>query len=121
MKILPKYAGRLVLVEESREDEAVEGLRASLRSSDSLKGILDRAKSRCEKRQGVDGQQLHLIEGICQRYEAHQKAVRDHCLDYYNAVPERRVQPDLSGRTDELLREGNCLYTELRQAILSSY
>ena len=91
MKILPKYAGRLVLVEESREDEAVEGLRASLRSSDSLKGILDRAKSRCEKRQGVDGQQLHLIEGICQRYEAHQKAVRDHCLDYYNAVPERRV------------------------------
>ena len=121
MKILPKYAGRFVVAEESREDEAVEGLRASLRSSDSLKGILDRAKGRCEKRQGMDGQTLHAIEGICRRYEAHQKAVRDHCLDFYNSVPERRVQPDLSGRTDELLREGSQLYDELRSAILSSY
>ncbi|HNX05152.1 MAG TPA: hypothetical protein PKI32_06600 [Opitutales bacterium] len=121
MKILPRYSSRPVLIESSETDEAVDGLQASIRSSDSLKGILDRARDRYAKQQGVDGDKLRTIERICTRYEEHQKAVRDHCLDYYNSVPTQRQAPGLRERTSELVEAGRELYNELRKAILSSY
>ena len=121
MKILPRYSSKPILLPSADEDAAVDGLQASLRSSDSLKGILDRAKDRCAKHQGVDGDKLRTIERICLRYEAHQKAVRDHCLDYYGSIPAERVAPDLHERTCELIEAGRALYGELRSAILSSY
>jgi hypothetical protein len=122
MRILPEYAG--VSTECAgpcmEEDEAVMGLQASLRSSDSLKGILECAKGRCVKR-NLDSEKLKRIERICKRYESHQKDVRDHCLDYFNSAPTMRVAPALSGRTGELIRKGRELYSELRETILSTY
>ena len=122
MRILPVYAGlsRECAGPSVEEDEAVVGLQASLRSSDSLKGILECAKSRALKR-NINSEKLGMIEQICVRYEAHQKAVRDHCLDYYNTEPTARIAPMMHERTGELIQTGRQLYTELRQVILATY
>ncbi len=102
----------------SDEDEAVVGLQASLRSSASLRAILECAKGRCRSR-NIDSEQMRLIERICRTYEQHQKDVRDHCLDYFNTEPDLRMKQGLHERTDLLLRSGKTLYAELREAILT--
>jgi hypothetical protein len=61
---------------------------------------------------------MQMIERICQRYEKHQKEVRDHCLDYFNSEPALRMS-NLHDRTGELIRSGKTLFEELRAAILT--
>lgn len=120
MQVLPEFTGHMcVNAPCADQDEAVVGLQASLRSSDSLKGILECARRR-QMARAIDSEKLHLIEGICTRYERHQKEVRDHCLDYFNSVPAARMAPDLVSRTNSLLKEGKYLYSELRGAILAT-
>lgn len=120
MRILPLYerphsecSGPSV-----EEDEAVIGLQASLRSSASLRAILECAKGRRQSR-NIDGEQMKLIERICRNYEDHQKSVRDHCLDYFNTEPLSRTSPVLHERTRELVSKGKTLFSELREAILT--
>jgi hypothetical protein len=120
MKLLAKYSGSLVDCEgpSAREDEAVVGLQASLRSSASLKAILEGARSRCRDK-NIGAGQMKRIEGIYARYEQHQKAVRDHCLDYFNSVPSTRLAGGMHRRTGELVAQGKILFAELREAILT--
>jgi hypothetical protein len=120
MRVLPEFTGvTCVNAPCADQDEAVVGLQASLRSSDSLKGILECARRR-QMTHAIDGEKLQHIERICSRYEKHQKEVRDHCLDYFNAIPAVRMAPDLVSRTNSLLKEGINLYSELRGAILAT-
>jgi len=95
----------------------VVGLQASLRSSSSLRAILECAK---ERRVGhdIDAERMRMIERICQRYEQHQQEVRDHCLDYFSAEPALR-RSNLRERTGELISSGKTLFAELREAILT--
>ena len=122
MKILPQYSGLRFDCASltTGADEAVVGLEASLRSSESLRAILECAKTRCSSH-AFDTERLRMIEELCRTYEAHHKAVRDHCLDYYNTDPEGRVQPVLRKRTGDLVLKGRALYTQLREAILATY
>jgi len=94
------------------------GLKASLRSSSSLRAILECAKGRCAKR-NIDGDQMKMIERICLRYEKHHKEVRDHCLDYFSYEPQARKSSELHERTGELIRSGKTLFSELREVILT--
>jgi hypothetical protein len=123
MKLLSQYSGYVAQAGSCEvEDEAVVGLEASIRSSGSLRAILELARKRCTAQKGVDGERLHRIETICVRYEEHEKAVRDHCLDYFNAEPSRRVPNGmLHERTVDLLVTGRRLYADLRKTILTSY
>lgn len=122
MRVLPEFNGVKCACDTpcAEQDEAVIGLEASIRSSDSLKGILECAKRR-QATHAIDSKNLELIELICVRYERHQKDVRDHCLDYFNSVPTARMAPKLTSRTDFLLKEGRVLYSALRGAILATF
>lgn len=121
MRVLPEFSGVQVNFDApcAEQDEAVVGLQASLRSSDSLKGILECARRRQNAR-AMDAKNLELIERICVRYERHQQEVRDHCLDYFNQVPATRMVPELASRTNFLVKEGKVLYSALRGAILAT-
>jgi hypothetical protein len=121
MRVLPEFTGEKCTGAPCVEqDEAVVGLQSSLRSSESLRGILE-----CARHKKVGGmikeENLDLIERVCVRYERHQKEVRDHCLDYFNHVPTDRLNPELTERTQFLMKEGKVLYSALRNAILASY
>lgn len=120
MKILSTYKSPRpeCLGPSVEEDEAVMGLQASLRSSESLRAILECARERCQK-SNIDGSQMKLIETICDNYQKHQKAVQDHCLDYFNTEPLGRTAGKLHERTGELVKNGKKLFSELREAILT--
>jgi hypothetical protein len=121
MRVLPEFSGVQANCDApcAEQDEAVVGLQASIRSSDSLKGILECARRR-QNAKAMDAKNLELIERICARYERHQKEVRDHCLDYFNQVPSARMVPGLASRTNFLVKEGKVLYSALRGAILAT-
>lgn len=123
MNILTQYSGFVTQAGNCEaEDEAVVGLQASLRSSGSLRAILEMARKRCTAQKGVNSGRMLVIETICVRYEMHEKAVRDHCLDYFNAEPEDRLAGGmLHDRTVDLLVTGRRLYADLRKAILTTY
>jgi hypothetical protein len=122
MKILPQYSGLRTDCDGAgaETDLAVVGLEASLRSSESLHAILECAKKRCTTRPFASDK-LRTIEELCRIYEAHHKAVRDHCLDYFNAVPNDRIQPQVRARTGELVRKGQELCAQLRAVLLATY
>lgn len=120
MRLLPQYADVFSpsLTSQTGDDEAVTGLQSSLRSSAALRAILECARKRAQDRD-IEKARIQQIEQICVRYEEHHKAVRDHCLDYYNIRPEVRASESVCRRTGQLMHEGKALYGELRELILA--
>jgi hypothetical protein len=122
MMILPQYPeiNSGLTTSSIEESEAVQALESSLRSSKSLYAIVQCARSRLLSRK-LDTKQLAHIEEICLKYERHQIEVRDHCLDYYNATPARRISPEIHNRTIALVTEGKSLFSQLRETLFSTY
>jgi hypothetical protein len=102
------------------EAEAVQALEASLRSSRSLLAIAACARKRFSSGK-IEPTKLVELEEICVKFERHEKSVRDHCLDFYNASPSRRTTLEIRCRTSELVLEGRSLCCRLRETLLSTY
>lgn len=98
------------------ENSALEGLEASLRSSDSLKEIITCARDRA-RRAELAPERIAQIEDLCTEYQEHQEEVRKLCLNL--AICEAEDIPeDMDQYTDHLMQRGRELFARLSKAVL---